>query len=251
MATTRPISPPSDKNSRNRLVLVGLAIILVFAVIGVVSAGIFVGSALSSGPKSSPRAVPTGATSPSTLRDIQRAQAQATSIVAQARKSAHARAQSLTRRARAQATAIVVDAKRRAGVVAAQVPTAAAAPPASSAAPAPTYVAPSAGAPATTSGSTAAGSGSAAGAPDLSGVPASWKVVAYGASFGSGHGVGTVTVLNRSSGAFSGTVKIAYARGGAAYASFSGLAPGQSAVLTLTGTPYTGGGYTILLPSVH
>jgi hypothetical protein len=245
VATTRPISPPSDRTSRNRLVLVGLAIILVFAVIGVVTAGIFVGSAISSSPKSSPKAVPTGAASSSTLRDIHRAQAQATSIVAQARKSGHAAAQDLTRRARAQATALVVAAKRRAGVVAAQVPTAAAAPPAVSAAPQPTYAAPS-----TSSGGAVAGS-TAAGAPDLNEVPAAWKVVAYGATFGSGPGVGSVTVLNRSSGSFSGTVKIAYAKGGAAYASFSGLAPGQSAVLTLTGTPYSGGGYTILLPTVR
>jgi hypothetical protein len=76
-------------------------------------------------------------------------------------------------------------------------------------------------------------------------------VVAYNASFGAGSGVGTVTVVNRAATSFSGTVKIAYARGGAAYASFSGLAPGQTEVLTLTGSPYRGGGYTILLPSVH
>jgi hypothetical protein len=105
------------------------------------------------------------------------------------------------------------------------------------------------------SGATAPGAGSTSsgtsGTPDLGGVPASWKVVAFNASLGTGSGIGTVTVLNRSSGTFSGTVKIAYARGGAAYASFSGLAPGQSEVLTLSGTPYPGGGYTILLPSVH
>jgi hypothetical protein len=227
--------------------LIGLAIILVFAVIGVVSAGIFVGSALTSSSKNTPKVIPTSAVAPSTLRDVHRAQAQATRIVAHAQKSGLAAASVLTRRARAQATSLVVAAKRRAGVIAAQVPTAVAVPPAASVAPAPTYVAPSTG----TSGSTGAPSGSAAGAPNLAGVPAAWKVVAYNPTFGTGSGVGTVTVLNRSAGSFSGTVKIAYARGGAAYASFTGLAPGQSQVLTLTGTPYSGGGYTILLPAVH
>jgi hypothetical protein len=249
VARTRAISPPQDRTGRSGLLLVGLAIILIFAVIGVVSAAVFLGSVVAAGSPHSPRVVSTGTTKPSTLQDVRRAQAQATKIVAQARTSGRANARQVTRRARAQATALVVAAKRRAGAIVAGASSAAAAPPAA-AAPAPTYVAPSSSA-----GSGSAGSGSttsaSTSAPNLSGVPASWKVVAYNAVLGTGSGVGTVTVLNRSSGVFSGIVKVAYTRGGAAYASFSGLGPGQSEVLTLTGTPYSGGGYTILLPTVR
>lgn len=250
MATTHPVSPPVDRTGRRRLVLVGLAIILVFAAIGVVSAGIFVGSQFTSS-AASPRKAAHTTPVPASLRDVRRAQAQATRIVAQAQKNARATARGVTARARTQATALVVSAKKRAGAIAAAVPTAAPAP----AAPTIGNSAPSAAppsAPATGVPSTGAtGSTSASGTPDLSAVPASWKVVAYNASLGTGSGIGTVTVLNRSGGTFSGTVKIAYARGGAAYASFSGLGPGQSEVLALSGTPYPGGGYTILLPSVH
>lgn len=250
MVTTHPVSPPDGRTGRRRLVLVGLAIILVFAVIGVVSAGIFVGSAFSSGAKSPSKGNrPTAV--PASLRDIRRAQAQATSIVAQARKSSKVTARGLTAHARAQATALVVAAKKQAGTIAAAAPTTV---PVQPSAPAYSSGATSSAVP-TTSGTgatsgAASGSASSAGAPDLSGAPASWKVVAYNATFG-GAGVGTVTVLNRSGGSFSGTVKIAYAKGGAAYASFSGLAAGQSEVLALSGTPYPGGGYTILLPTVH
>lgn len=247
MVSTHPVSPPDNRTGRRRLVLVGLAIILVFAVIGVVSAGIFVGSAFTSSAPSHGKgkhATPV----PASLRDVRRAQAQATRIVAQARKKARVAARGVTTRARAQATALVVSAKKRAGAIAAAAPTAVPAPPVAS-------TGSSAAVPPVSSGATAPGAGSTSsgtsGTPDLSGVPASWKVVAFNASLGTGSGIGTVTVLNRSSGTFSGTVKIAYARGGAAYASFSGLAPGQSEVLTLSGTPYPGGGYTILLPSVH
>ncbi len=256
MATTHPVSPPDDRTGRRRLVFLGLAIILVFAVIGVVSAGIFLGSALSTSAKSGARGTHTTPV-PSSLQDIRRAQAQATKIVAQARKNAKVAARGVTGRARTQATALVATARSRAGAIAAAVPTAAPPPPAGS--PAGSGVPPSnvpstsgtGAAPGGAASSGAVGSAGVSGAPDLSGVPASWKVVAFNPTLGTGSGLGTVTVLNRSTSTFSGTVKIAYAKGGAAYASFSGLAPGQSEVLALSGTPYPGGGYTILLPTVH
>lgn len=253
MVTTRPNSAPTRQSGRNRLVLVGLAIIIIFAVIGVVSAGIFVGSAFSSSSKTGSSLHPT--VPPSTLRDVHRAQAQATRIVAQARKSGRAASLRLTKRARAQATALVETARHRAAAIAAAVPTPVPAPPPTSSVPGPAYSGGSNSSTGTTSpgGSTGSAQASGAvGAPGPGTVPASWKVVAYNATFSNGGaGVGTVTVLNRSTTTFSGTVKIVYSRGGAAYASFAGLAPGGSEVLPLSGTPYPGGGYRILLPSVR
>jgi hypothetical protein len=230
------------------MVLIGLAIILIFAAIGVVSAGAFVGNKLAGGSAQPTATAGQPTTVPSSLQDVRRARAQATRIVAQARRSGKNAASRALTRAHAQATSVVAAARKKAS--SAPAPVAPASPPV---APAPTSAFPSTGSArsATSPGNGSISSGASPGAPNLSGVPASWKVVAYNATFGTGSGVGTVTVLNRSSGSFSGTVKIAYAKGGAAYASFSGLAPGQSEVLALSGSPYPGGGYTILLPSVH
>jgi hypothetical protein len=88
--------------------------------------------------------------------------------------------------------------------------------------------------------------------PNLSGLPDTWKVVGYGATFGSGPGnAGSVGVLNRSAKTFSGVVVVQYANGGSASAPFSGLAPGQSLTLPLNGKSYTGGGYHIVLTGLH
>lgn len=253
MVTTRPVSPSNDPTARRRLVLAGLAVIIVFAVIGVVSAGIFLGSALGSTGKTTGGIIhPTVAVS--SLQDVHRAQVQATNIVSQARKSGQTVARDITARARARATALVAAAKKSAGAIGASSPAPGAPSSPSSTATgnsSTTIPGTTGAAPSSTVVSGTSASGGAAGTPDLSGVPASWKVVAYNAALGTGSRVGTVSVLNRGSGTFSGTVKIAYNRGGAAYASFSGLGPGHSEVLTLSGSPYPGGGYTILLPAVH
>jgi hypothetical protein len=93
--------------------------------------------------------------------------------------------------------------------------------------------------------------GGVATAPNLRGLPASWLVVGYNATFGSGPGsAGSISVLNRSGKVFSGVAVVQYTRGGSASASFSGLAPGQSLLLPLNGRVYAGGGYRILV-NVH
>jgi hypothetical protein len=44
---------------------------------------------------------------------------------------------------------------------------------------------------------------------------------------------------------------VAYNGGGSASASFAGLAPGQTVVLPLSGTPYPGRGFQIQVLGVH
>jgi hypothetical protein len=111
---------------------------------------------------------------------------------------------------------------------------------------------------ATGAGSTSTGGGSTSTTPNLSGVPASWLVVAYGATFGSGPGsAGSITVLNRSQKTFSGTARVEYVGHngslGSSSATFSGLAPGQTEVLPLNGAPYPSSAsrYHIVVTNVH
>lgn len=97
-------------------------------------------------------------------------------------------------------------------------------------------------------GQTAGGSSSSSTSPDLSNVPASWRVVGYNATFGSGPGsAGSITVTNRGIKTYSGVATVEYNSGRSASASFSGLAPGESEVLPLNGPAYPGGGYTIVV----
>jgi hypothetical protein len=88
--------------------------------------------------------------------------------------------------------------------------------------------------------------------PNLSGLPSTWLVVGYNATFNSGSsGVGTISVVNRSGKTFRGVAIVKYKTGGSASASFSGLAPGQAVVLPLSGSTYRGGGYQIVMSGLH
>lgn len=257
----RPVSPARNRKSRDGLMLVALGIIVLFAVVGVVSAGVFAVSKLTS--SSAPRAAHSQrGTGAAGLTDVQRAKAQATAIVRAAQAAGDSIIKTSTTKARKQAAAIIANAKRQAKT---------AQPPPAAAIQQPTAVAnvqpviptaiPYGSAQAVgPTGGTSTGTGSAAGSgaitaprsvPNLQGVPASWLVVGYSATFGSGPGpVGGVSVVNRGGKSFSGIVTVKYSRGGSAGSSFVGLAPGQSEVLPLSGTPYRSGGYQILV-SVH
>ena len=236
-SAVRRMDDPRGRRAFSGLVIAGIAVVLLFAVLGVVSAGSFVADHVSSSSKPTTKtASPHG--TPVAVQDVTRARAQATIIVKEAQAAGKTIVSSATKKASKQATAIVVAAKRNA----ASQPTAA---PAPTAAAAPT-TAPVTG-PTPNSGGQATGTGSTTPAPvDLSGVPASWLVVAYNATFGSGPGsAGAISIYNRTSKTFSGVVRVSYARGGSATASYSGLAPGQSEVLALNGPAYPGGGYHI------
>jgi hypothetical protein len=257
-------------------VAAGVAVVLAFAVVGVVSAGTFVADKMSGGSNAATRTPPPRRGPSVAVQDVTRAQAQATAIVNSAQTAGHGIVATATTRANRQARTIVAAARRQAAAIAAKSAASAssntgsgvsAAPPVSPTAPA--VVAPYTGtsaqtatqggttasttyqgvttAPTTTAYGTTTGSGPTT-APNLAGLPASWKVVGYNATFGSGRGsAGSITVTNRSGKTFSGTAKVVYAHGGSALASFSGLAPGQTLVLPLNGAAYRGGGYRIVV----
>lgn len=250
---------PSGRRRVDGALVVAAGVVLLFAVVGVVSAGLFVANKVSgSTAKATATVKPVG---PSALvaQDIHRAQAQATAIVKQAQLAGHSIVAAANTRARRQANAVLAGARRQAASY-----RAAAAP-----APAPTAVSQagsstgSAPASASTPGVSQAPTGatatlgnvgvtSAAGVPNLKGLPSSWLVVGYNATFATGSsGVGTISVLNRSGKTFSGVATVKYRSGGSARAAFSGLAPGQVLVLPLAGTHYTGGGYQIVMSGLH
>lgn len=237
-----------------------LGLILLFALLGVGSAGAYFAGKLSTG-SSAPSHRGRASGSSVAVADVARAQAQATAIVKAAQDASGTIVKQATRKARRQANVIIATAHRRARAI-------------SAAAPAPVTSAP----PATGGITTAPGSGASTGAgiaqqpvvvptavplqtpivsgttpstasgttPNLSGVPASWLVVGYNATFGSGPGsAGSISVINRSGKVFSGVATVRYSTGALASASFSGLAPGQSEVLPLNGPAYPGGGYVI------
>lgn len=256
---------PTNRIRWDAPLVVAAGVVLLFAVVGVVSAGLFVAGKVSGSTVKSTPTVRPATSSSLAAQDIHRAQAQATAIVKQAQSAGHAIVASSNARAHRQANALIANARRQAATYR---PPAVAAP-----APAPTAV-PNVGSSNFNSptGSTAAGtsqvptssgavsgtntgsiaSGSSAAVPNLSGVPASWKVVGYNASFGAtAGGVGTISVINRSTRAFSGVATVKYRSGGSSSAAFSGLAPGQSLVLALHGSAYRGGGYQIILSGVH
>lgn len=261
----KPIAPPNDRRARDAAVMVGIGIILLFAVVGVVSAGIFVGGRVTSksaSPKSTPRAS-TG--NPVAAQDLARARAQATQIVQAAQQSSKTLVARQTASARKQAAAILAAARKQAASITAS---ASAAPPAASSAPVSSgstgafSAGSTSGSTTGTTGSTSSGFGStgpttAAGTPpsamvNLNNLPATWLVVAYNATFGSGPGsAGSITVTNRSGKTFSGTAQVTYSGGGTASAPFAGLAPGQTLVLPLNGRVYPGGGYSIQVVNPH
>jgi hypothetical protein len=235
---TRANNPRSRRSSG--LAAVGIAIVLLFAIVGVVTAGSYVANRVSPGsPSPSPAARLTAGQKQASVREVARAQAQATAIVRQAQSAGRTIVTSAGRKAEQKAQAILKSARQKTSLKGTSSSAALATPPPSagtgpsSSIPTPVYSA----APAAT-----------AGPVNLSSLPAAWLVVAYGATFGSGPGtVGGVTVTNRGAKALSGTVKVAYTRGGSAYASFTHLASGQTRSLGLEGASYRGGGYRLLV----
>jgi hypothetical protein len=217
------------------------------ALFGLVSGGIFIARAFSAGSHPSKSGHSTTGSSLA-VADLARAQAQATAIVKAANSTRTSIVRGARRQAQRQAAAIVAAAQKRARQIAAQpTPVPAAAAPVNTSQP--TYYYPTA-TPAPGVGLTYPTRGSAP-SPNLRGLPASWLVVGYNATFGSGPGsAGSVAVINRGGKVFTGTAVVRYTKGGSATASFSGLAPGQSLVLPLNGPRYAGGGYTILV-NVH
>lgn len=232
--TSRPVELPNDRRGRNTLVALGLGIIILFAILGVVSAGIFLGSKVAGGSSPSARRHVGTSASRVAVQDIARAQAQATRIVRDAQGTGRTVVKRETSKARKQASAIIARARRRAATIASSTAPVAAAPAPTASAP---YTQPSASGPTTASGSLPANLGT---------LPASWLVVGYNATFGSGPGsAGSITVTNRGNKRFSGLARVVYARGGQATAAFGGLGPGQTKVLALNGPAYRGGGYSI------
>jgi hypothetical protein len=245
-------------------VTAGIVIVLLFALVGVVSAGAFVGGKVSAAKSTpTPTARTTPRSNPVAVQEIARAQVQATQIVRAAQQSRRSIVSAARQRAQRQAAAIVAGAQRQARAIK----------PAAAAAPAPAAP-PAASTPVTGSG-LASGSVTSPAAPiplqptpvvvqpqtiagpappltSLRGVPSSWLVIAYNATFGTGPGsAGGVSVVNRGTTQFSGVVRVAYTHGGGATAAFSGLPPGRSAILALNGPTYPGGGYRIVMQSVH
>ncbi|MGH2443849.1 MAG: hypothetical protein ACRDFX_11910 [Chloroflexota bacterium] len=249
----RPLnSSPRGNKARDTGVLIIIAIVVIFAIIGMVSSGVYLAGKASNSPTPAPKHTSTG--NPVAIADVSRAQAAATAIVKAANDASKSIVKSGSAKARAQATSIVNAAHRQARNLIASVPTVA---PAlgvgtssgtalgsgQTAAPSTSGVAPL-GVPTTLPGSSAI--------PNLSGVPASWLVVGYNATFGGGPGsAGSISVLNRGGKTFHGTAIVKYNSGGSASASFSGLAPGQSLVLPLNGPAYPGGGYAISMSGLQ
>jgi hypothetical protein len=249
----RPLDPPRNRKARDRVYLVAMALVLAFAVVGVVSAGVFLAGKFSSSPAhAKTHKVSSG--NPVAVADVARAQAQATAIVKAAQDASSSIVKSATKSAQKRAAAILAAARHRAAAVPTAVPAPVIAP--TAIAVAPTAVAPGFTTVPTAvpfSGTTVTGpAGTAPTPPNLSGVPANWQVVGYNATFGSGPGsAGSVSVINRGRKTFSGVVTVRYTRGGSATAVFGGLASGQSALLALNGPAYTGGGYHIVLGNLH
>lgn len=275
--TVQPTNRPRARKKVNGMAVVAIIAVLLFALIGVVSAGSFLTDKMAGSNK--PVATHgTPGTSPSTTlasENLARAQAQATAIVQKAQLDGHIIVSKETTKAHRQARSILNTAQRKATKIQHQAAAAPVSPPApvaqSVVTPVPTYpptngytgqpIAQSPGlagnqyigtpAPVVSRGTTPSATGSAT-TPNLSSVPASWLVVGYNASFGSGPGTaGSISVINRSGKFFSGVARVAYTSGGFASAPFSGLAPGQSITLPLNGAAYHGGGYRILLMGVH
>ena len=285
----RQVNEPKRRGRLGGLLIAGIGIVLLFAAVGIVSAGSYVADRVSSNAsQTKPKPGPSGR-NVLAMQAIARAHAQATAIV----KSAQARQRSIvsaaTRRASRQAHSIVSAARRRAASVKRTARRVAAAPgPAATQQSGITQASPSsglatgsaslntgaagytAGAGANTGTGYSGGTGTTTGTgyttapqqsiygsaspstPDLSGVPASWRVVAYNATFGSGPGsAGSITVTNRSAKIFSGVAKVVYTNGGTALARFSGLSPGQTLTLPLNGQSYSGGGYRIIVVDVR
>lgn len=283
----RKIEDPPRRKIMDVIIFAGIAITLVFALVGLASAGIFVAGKVSGGSKTHHTAQSTHANTGGS-QQVAAARVQATQIVRAARAAEHSIVASVTRRANRRASSILRSARQAAArtrAAAASAASSAPSPPSASTGSSATTSAPTTSTGSATSGtlgSTGTTASSGASSPstttgvspaapatgvqtyatpvapvssapaNLSGLPATWKVVAYNATFGSGPGsAGSITVTNRSTRAFSGTARVAYTGGGSATASFAGVEPGQTVVLPLNGTAYPGLGFHIQVLDVH
>ncbi|GAC1399708.1 MAG: hypothetical protein NVSMB52_13290 [Chloroflexota bacterium] len=234
-----------------------MGFLILFAVIGIVSAGVFLADKVGGSSSShTPRVHATVGASGTNPVTVAQARGQATAIVKSAQDASRSIVSSATKKANKQATAIVAAAHRSAKkIAAAPIPTAV--PSAVSIAPTAVpsisqrSVVPVLPVQATTAVTSVPQTQALLGPariPDLRGVPTSWRVIGFDAKFGSGPGTaGSISVINRGNRVFSGTATVVYVGGGYATAYFSGLAPGQSGVLALNGSPYAGHGYHIVV----
>jgi hypothetical protein len=262
--TVRRLEPNRTRKTQSGLALAGIALLVAFALVGIVAAGTFAAGKLSTS-SSSPKSHSGTSGRAVAAQDVARARAQATAIVTAAQSASSNIVKSATKDAQARANGIVTDARKKAQSIIKKANSVAVAQPAPQTQPVapqvatgPAYTPPATNvytAPTATPGYTApqvsTGTQQTT-TPNLQGVPASWLVVAYGATFGRGPGgAGGVSVINRGRTPMSGVATVRYSNGGTAQAYFSGLAPGQSAVVPLNGKAYTGGGYSLQVSNVH
>ena len=195
---------PSGRKRLDTALVVAAGVVVLFAVVGVVSAGSFVAGKVSGNTTKATATVKPATSSALVAQNIHRAQAQATAIVRQAQRAGHSIVTSANANARRQANAVIATARRqaasykaaaRASVAAAPVPTAVPSTSSNTAGNTGTFVQPvvsptsvsSFNSVGTSSGiGTNAGSTTGATVPNLSGLPATWLVVGYNATFGSG-----------------------------------------------------------------
>lgn len=111
----RRTAPTRSRRGRGWIVWLGIIVVLIFAVIGVISAGAYAGNRLAGKSSSTPGPNSTGSRGfQVALRDIARAQAQATAIVRQARSRGHSIVARSQRNARRRSSSIIATAHHRA-----------------------------------------------------------------------------------------------------------------------------------------
>jgi hypothetical protein len=241
--------------------LVAMAVVALFALVGVASAAVFIADKASGSSSSHKGSSNAGSTL--AAQNIARARAQATAIVAAAQSASQHIVKSATRSARTSSNQILASARRKA----AQIVASANASTASST----TSSTTSPSAPTTSQSTTSAQPGTASGpavgptstastgytplppgTPNFSQYPSSWQVIAYNVAFGSGAGsAGSISIANRGTVPFSGVARVYYVGGGSSRAIFTAIPPGQTETLPLDGRAYTGRGYTIRVKHLH
>jgi vacuolar-type H+-ATPase subunit H len=236
------VDPPTTRKARDAVITIGFAVILLFALVGLVSAGALIGSKFAKS-ASAPSATTQPSSSALGAQQLARAKTQATQVVKRAQESAKSIVTSATHRAAASAKTILRRAHQQASSISASRIVAAA----------PTAPAVTQQNQGQSTSAPSVPSTRSTGVPrPFVGVPSSWMVVAYNATFGTGPGnAGGITLANRSAHVFSGTVTVAYSRGGSATAVFHGLGPHSSIVFPLNGKPYQGGRYRISMSGLR
>lgn len=253
----RKVQQPRTHRLRDTVIVVACAALVVFAVVGLISAGMFVHGLVKAGSPPIRRTPSSAAVAPL----LAKARARATNIVRTARheaiahakateSTAAARARHIMRKARQRATAIERDSRRHVSAtprnrsVARVTPLPTTAPrayvaPTATSMPIPTSPPVSTASPLATSAPAGSHLPPPGPTPNFATLPQSWKVVAYGANLSAF----TVTVSNRSGSTFSGQVTVTYIGSGgvtlgSAYAYFQDLHGGTTAVIPLRGERY-------------